>query len=955
MDELNFTFKMPDDETLAKYISIKGEKGEKGDPTKLSQLDNDTGFVTANTDALTNYYTKAQTDSSLANKVDNSTLEALEIPSDFFTGDETITGSGTFIELDYTAEAILKDIKLYGDTKQDGTPIPDSPVEIQVVTGDQTIVISDGGQQSQSYTLPLGNLELCKIGNYQDYIYKSANRWRIHKEIAKIVLNGTQTIGYQNSAFTYVAPDIVPATSASDRGTRLVMSDHYLGAGTEYRGNIANNNIAKAIDSYAPRQIAIKDSRYTTVGDLKDWLENNPVTIWYALENPVDEEISNSILIKQLEAISQAKCYDGQSQIIANGEISAILAIVAFKNNWSGTVAGINAGLDDKADKKMAEQKPYYFNSVAEMQAYNLSEGDIVITAGYYSYNDGGAGKYKILDTDLTADNGSVINLTNGLQATLIIENGTINVKQFGAKGDDATDDTIAMQNAINYAQSKGSSIGVDSGTYQVTGLTVSGTLKIIGNGYNSVIKAKSGSTSDIITLTGDGIYKSDISNIFIDGNKENVSAAINGIKLEKGTSSAGDKYTIIHDVTIKNLTGCGIYANENTSGNLRELRFRNVDIGSCEDTGLFLQGVTDSYFDTVVCHTNTKYGFNINSGPHKMVNCKAFYNGAGDGTTIEDVNRIPASAFTVTSDTSPQSGKTYYTRSGTNQQNDWYVFAEFTGDTFDGETTYYELTTSYYKKYAGFYIHGVGFQLSNCESQENFGDGFVLGGTNYVISSCIADNNGNLATSYASAGLEQLYYGFYGGLWQSTLSFTAKNFRNSSVGKQQKAPALLVGCSEVSGNVTGTDQVTSDILFRNCSLASMEFVYNGKPQQFKADLSALTKIPANLTFLSDRSYLVQQNKVNYLHFELKDTDGFATSTTNKQLFAAIPEIFRPSKDLIFEGWLGSSGASGWSLDKGRCTVYLSHAGNIACRASNSAEISDGQVLNIYVTYPVRN
>lgn len=37
MDELNFTFKMPDDETLAKYIPIKGEKGEKGNTGATGQ------------------------------------------------------------------------------------------------------------------------------------------------------------------------------------------------------------------------------------------------------------------------------------------------------------------------------------------------------------------------------------------------------------------------------------------------------------------------------------------------------------------------------------------------------------------------------------------------------------------------------------------------------------------------------------------------------------------------------------------------------------------------------------------------------------------------------------------------------------------------------------------------------------------------------------------------------
>lgn len=597
------------------------------------------------------------------------------------------------------------------------------------------------------------------------------------------------------------------------------------------------------------------------------------------------------------------------------------------------------------------------FTSVADMKdGSNLVDGSYAKTTGYYSNNDGGAGNYRIRTRtfDDVDDGGSVIIMTdNTLVAELIVDNN-INIRQFGAKGDDSTDDTTSIQNAINYAQTNEKELFINSGTYLVDGLTISNTITVKGESYNAVLKAIDTATSDILTITGAGAFKSELSGFAVDGNKDNVTSPINGLKITKGTAVAGDKYTNIHDISIYNLTGCGVYANEASAGDLRELRFRNVDIRGCEETGMYLNNVTDSYYDTVVCHANTKYGFDINSGPHKMTNCKAFYNGIGDGTTLEDANRVPASAFTVTADTYPHVGKTYYTRSGSNLQNDWYIFTEFSGDTFDGGTTYYELTTPYYKKYAGFYIHGVGFQLSNCESQENFGDGFRLGGSNYVIDSTIVDNNGNLATSYASAGIEQLYYGFYGGLWQSSISASARNFRQSSVGKQQKASAFLNGASEVNVSMTALNQVYGDVMLQNCTLEKVSILNNGYPQQMRFNTNNLTRVPTTLTWTSLRNYLVRQDQVVYLHFELKDTAGFANSTNSKSLITGIPEAYRPSKDMIFRGQLYGSGNGGWQLNKGECTVTLTHSGNLSCRANNSNETSDGDALSITLVYPVK-
>lgn len=478
MDELNFTFKMPDDETLAKYISIKGEKGEKGDPTKLSQLDNDTGFVTASTDALTNYYTKTATDSNIATAITALDGE-LGVPEGFFTNaSETVDGEGSLITLNDTANAVFKDIRIYGDTQQEDTPTPDNPVEVQVVTGDQIINISDDGQQSQSYTISLGDIELCKLGDYQDYIYKSGDSWYIHKETGKKTQDGTASVTYYN------APN---AATAAQTDTAYFSISGYSGAksgidlksdmfGTPYaNANRIWGSSSDSVASFAKEGIAIDTSSLrlrllkARMDDwdeslsasekaslCKAWLNATTPTFYYALASAADEEITDKALIRQLDSLYAAHSYNRSTVLSVSGSLPAYLYVEAYNGNWNGTVAGLKnelanlADYDGVIDTKLA-QKPYYFDSVEDMQAYDLKAGNMAITTGYYAYNDGGAGKYKIINSDLTADNGSVIDLTNGLQAILIVENDTVNVKQFGAKGDGTTNDSAAIANALKF------------------------------------------------------------------------------------------------------------------------------------------------------------------------------------------------------------------------------------------------------------------------------------------------------------------------------------------------------------------------------------------------------------------------------------------------------------------------------------------------------------------------
>lgn len=103
------------------------------------------------------------------------------------------------------------------------------------------------------------------------------------------------------------------------------------------------------------------------------------------------------------------------------------------------------------ADYNHYKNPSIVFDNVKTMrQDRTLIPQMVARTLGYYTINDGGGAMYIIrskADSD-TDDGGSVIVLDNGNVAELVIE-GAVNVKQFGAKGDGTTDDTMSINNAL--------------------------------------------------------------------------------------------------------------------------------------------------------------------------------------------------------------------------------------------------------------------------------------------------------------------------------------------------------------------------------------------------------------------------------------------------------------------------------------------------------------------------
>lgn len=217
------------------------------------------------------------------------------------------------------------------------SPNPDYPQAINVVTGEQTVTISDG-TNTQSYTINLGSIELCKIGTYQDYIYKSGDDWYVHKDIGKNILDGSQTITTYNNAsapngYFYVVPVSPNALYSTTTKGADVMSNAFTA-------------VQNAVPNFATGKMSIKTAGdgvcfgfKGTNAEFDTYLTNNPASLYYALATPTDTKITDANLIGQLEALKNASVYAGTTYFeVSASDLAAILDLTAVNANAQGII-----------------------------------------------------------------------------------------------------------------------------------------------------------------------------------------------------------------------------------------------------------------------------------------------------------------------------------------------------------------------------------------------------------------------------------------------------------------------------------------------------------------------------------------------------------------------------------------------------------------------------------------
>lgn len=174
-------------------------------------------------------------------------------------------------------------------------------------------------------------IELCKIGDYQDYIYKSGDDWYLHKATYHLSLAISSMNNSENyPGWTGVAAlaDTLGTGRNGGVGQYTTLYCNICGPGdttTDWSIYVNTNS--------SNRTLFLNRSFFGTDHTMTYWKTNYSsliVELYYGITTtPTDTQITNAALVEQLDALAGATTYSGQTvfTVDGNGNLATILSI----------------------------------------------------------------------------------------------------------------------------------------------------------------------------------------------------------------------------------------------------------------------------------------------------------------------------------------------------------------------------------------------------------------------------------------------------------------------------------------------------------------------------------------------------------------------------------------------------------------------------------------------------
>lgn len=282
--------------------------------------------------------------------------------------------------------------------------------------------------QRATYSINLGSLELCKIGDYQDYIYKENDKWYKKSYIKKLILDGSERWSYGTAGgyprCTLNSVTDIMAYADTNRHIGRFLCSHFNPDITNGTGHMYQ---------YQNTILCNPTNNITSLDAFKTWLNTNKPNLYYLLATPTNTEITDSDLISQLEAITNISLYDGENNIILS-TTGLLGEYKIYYSDWYKFEKILRNGYIIKEDNDRITQKFANGHRKQFLSPYkdctitlNLDTIDNLTTKEYLDKIKSGKYKYYSLDDNMYKISSFIIEEKPSLTINNSINNAEIN------------------------------------------------------------------------------------------------------------------------------------------------------------------------------------------------------------------------------------------------------------------------------------------------------------------------------------------------------------------------------------------------------------------------------------------------------------------------------------------------------------------------------------------------